>query len=84
MTNRTARCFQNAEDATCERQPPAAGRKPPVHIKATESKCTGRMNDDNPMQAASVEKGNIQTADSCIKGVMTVLLAELYAQSVKK
>mmetsp|Transcript_2321 Transcript_2321/g.5783 ORF Transcript_2321/g.5783 Transcript_2321/m.5783 type:complete len:243 (+) Transcript_2321:926-1654(+) len=53
-------------------------------MRTTESKCTGRMNVANPRAAAAVEKGSIQTAESCIKGVITVLLAELKAQSVTK
>mmetsp|Transcript_174608 Transcript_174608/g.559796 ORF Transcript_174608/g.559796 Transcript_174608/m.559796 type:complete len:358 (-) Transcript_174608:4-1077(-) len=84
ITSRTARCFQNAMVAIWLRQPPAAGRKPPVQMRSTENKCTGRMNVANPMEAASVEKGSIHTAESCIKGVITVLLAELKAHNVKK
>mmetsp|Transcript_42431 Transcript_42431/g.123314 ORF Transcript_42431/g.123314 Transcript_42431/m.123314 type:complete len:85 (+) Transcript_42431:670-924(+) len=84
MTYRTARCFQNRFDASSERQPSAAGKKPPAQIKTTAARCTGRMKEARPSVAASVENGSIQTADNCINGVMTVLLAELKAQSVNK
>jgi hypothetical protein len=67
-----------------ERLPSAAGKNPPAQMKTIESKCIGRMNAAKPNAAAIVEKGNIQTADICMRGVMTVLEAEEKAHNVAK
>mmetsp|Transcript_26329 Transcript_26329/g.59925 ORF Transcript_26329/g.59925 Transcript_26329/m.59925 type:complete len:84 (+) Transcript_26329:520-771(+) len=69
----TALCCQKLWDASRDREPRAAGKKPPAQINATDRRCTGRMNADRPNAAASVENGSIHTAESCIKGVITVL-----------
>jgi hypothetical protein len=37
-----------------------------------------------PSKAAQEEKGSIQTAESCISGVITVLEAELKAHNVER
>mmetsp|Transcript_100050 Transcript_100050/g.223391 ORF Transcript_100050/g.223391 Transcript_100050/m.223391 type:complete len:86 (+) Transcript_100050:431-688(+) len=83
-TNLTDLCRQKSRDAIKESEPAAAGKKPPAPMRNIERRCTGRMSVAKPMTAASIEKGNIHTAESCISGVITVLEAELKAQSVMR